>query len=93
MKKEKKSNPIISNFVSLFFDLMKHFIKDFENIRKVKKIDKFDDKFHSLEHLIVKMQEKIDKNRMLLDDMKNRIFWGNVIIVILLILNLFLILR
>ncbi len=93
MKKEKNSNPIISNLVKLFFDLMKHFIQDFENIRKVKKIDKFDNNFHNLEHLIIKMQDKIEKNRMLLDEMKNRIFWGNIIIIILLMLNLFLIIR
>jgi hypothetical protein len=93
MKKEKNSNPIISNLVKLFFDLMKHFIQDFENIRKVKKIDKFDNNFHNLEHLIIKLQDKIEKNRMLLDEMKNRIFWGNIIIIILLMLNLFLIIR
>jgi len=93
MKKEKNSNPIISNLVKLFFDLMKHFIQDFENIRKVKKIDKFDNNFHNLEHLIIKMQDKIEKNRMLLDEMKNRIFWGNIIIIILLMLNLFLIIK
>ncbi len=93
MKKEKSSNPIVSKFVSLIFDLAKHFIKDFENIRKVKKIDKFDDKFHSLEHLIIKMQDKIEKNRMMLDEMKNRILWGNIIIVVLLLLNIFLIVK
>ena len=92
-KNNQNSNPIISNFVSLMFDLFKHFIKDFENIKKVKKIDKFDDKILTLEHLIIKLQDRLQENRMLLEDLKNRVFWGNIVIVVLLLLNLFLIIR
>ena len=92
-KKDKNSNPLISNFISLMFDLLKHFIKDFENIKKVKKIDKFDDKILTLEHLIIKLQGRLQENRMLIEDIKNRVFWGNIVIVLLLLLNLFLIIK
>jgi uncharacterized membrane protein YvbJ len=73
--------------------MIKHFIKDFENMRKVKKIDNFAEKFSSLEHMLIRLENKIQENRKLIEDLKNRILWGNVIIVVLLLIILYDLLR
>jgi hypothetical protein len=88
MKKEierKKANPFLSGIMNIFFDLIKHFIKDAENIRKVKKIDHFDDKFSELEHMFLRLEDKINEYRKQIDDLKNRLLWGNIVIIALLI--------
>lgn len=84
-----KSNLIITGLINASFDVLKHFIKDFENMRKVKKIDKFSDKFSTLEHLLVRLEKRMDENRRQIEDLKNRILWGNIIIIILILINLF----
>ncbi len=87
MKKNKetqKSNPILAGLINMFFEMIKHFIKDFENIRKVKKIDNFSDKFSTIEHMLLRLEDKIQDNRRYIEDLKNRILWGNIIIIILL---------
>ncbi|MCD4817597.1 MAG: hypothetical protein K8S23_02770 [Candidatus Cloacimonetes bacterium] len=88
-----RSNPIIIGFINMFFDLIKHFIKDFENLHKVKKIDKFDKQFSTLEHLVLKLEEKMNENRRQLEDLKSRLMWGNLTIIILVIINIFLIIK
>ena len=97
MKKKQieksRSNPIITGFINMFFDMLKHFIKDFENLRKVKKIDKFAEQFSTLEHLVIKMEKKIEENRHQVEDLKNRLLWGNITIIALLLINIFLIVK
>ena len=89
----QKSSLFLSSIIKLFFDMIKHFIKDFENIRKVKKIDNFADKFSSLEHMLIRLENKIQENRKYIEDLKNRILWGNIIIVVLLLIILYDLLR
>lgn len=92
MKKTRevhKSNPILTTMINAFFDILKHFIKDMDNIRKVKKIDKFSEEFSTLEHLMIRLEKKIEENRHQIEDLKNRIIWGNIIIIVLIILNIF----
>ncbi len=89
----QKSSPLLSSIIKLFFDMIKHFIKDFENMRKVKKIDNIADKFSSLEHMLIRLENKIRENRKLIEDLKTRILWGNIIVVVLLLIILYDLLR
>ena len=73
--------------------MIKHFIKDFENIRKVKKIDHMAEKFSSLEHMLIRLENKIQENRKLIENLKNHIIWGNIIIVALSLIILYVLLR
>jgi hypothetical protein len=98
MKKNKEavhpqSSPIITGLINMFFDMIKHFIKDMENVRKVSKIDKFADQFATLEHIVLKMEAKIEENRRHIEDLKNRLLWGNITIVALIIVTIFLVLN
>ncbi len=83
VSEKQKSNPILSGLINMFFDMIKHFMKDFENIRKVKKIDNMTDKFSSLEHMLVRLEDKIQDNRHQIEELKNRLLWGNIFIIIL----------
>jgi uncharacterized membrane protein (DUF106 family) len=89
-KTEKpKSNPMLSGLINTFFDIVKHFLKDFENMRKVKKIDKFSEEFSTLEHMLLRLEKKMDDNRHHIEDLKARLLWGNVIIIVLILINIF----
>ena len=90
-KKTEKppSNPMVNGLVNTFFDIVKHFIKDFENVRKVKKIDKFSEEFSTLEHMLLRLEKKLDDNRHHIDDLKARLLWGNIIIIVLILINIF----
>jgi len=84
-----RSNPFIAGLIKAFFDIVNHFIRDFDNIRKVKKIDKFSEEFSTIEHLLVKLEKKLNEQRFLIEDLKTRILWGNIVIIILILLNIF----
>ncbi len=84
-----RSNAFVSGLIKAFFDLINHFIKDFDNIRKVKKIDKFSDEFATIEHLLLRLEKKIEEQRFQIEDLKTRILWGNIVIIILILLNIF----
>lgn len=85
----KSSNLLVSGFVSAFFDLVKHFVSDLDNRSKIKKIDRYQEGMQNLEHLIVRLEDKLDQNRREIEDLKNRLMWGNIIIVVLLLINLY----
>ncbi|MDY6914786.1 MAG: hypothetical protein SVM86_00510 [Candidatus Cloacimonadota bacterium] len=88
-KPKPKSNPILNGLVNTFFDIVKHFLKDFENIRKVKKIDKFSEEFFNLEHMLIRLEKKLDDNRHHIEDLKARLLWGNIVIIVLILINIF----
>lgn len=88
-KDTPRSNPFLAGLIKAFFNLVNHFIKDFENVRKVKKIDKFSDDFSTIEHLLIRLEKKLEEQRFQIEDLKTRILWGNIVIIILILLNIF----
>jgi hypothetical protein len=93
-KKEKQNNnPIVNGAISTFFDIVKHFINDMDNSRKIKKIDQYSEKFSTIEHMLIRLEKKLDDNRHYIEDLKNRLLWGNIIIVILILFNIFIIIK
>jgi len=58
-------------------------------VRKVKKIDKFSEEFSTLEHMLLRLEKKLDDNRHHIDDLKARLLWGNIIIIVLILINIF----
>lgn len=80
----KKDSPLLVGLINMFFEMIKHFFKDFENMKKLKKIDSMQDKFASIEHMLVRLEDKIQENRHQIEDLKNRILWGNIVIIVLL---------
>lgn len=85
-----KSSPFLSGLINIFFDMIKHFIKDFDNMRKVKKIDTATEKFSALEHLIIRLEEKLNDNWRVVSELKSKLLWGNVINIALLLVIIYL---
>lgn len=88
-----KSGPILSGLINIFFDMIKHFIRDFENMRKVKKIDTAAEKFSALEHMIIRLEEKIYDNWKITEKLKNKLLLGNVINIALLLVIIYLLIK
>ena len=86
----KKSSPFLSGLINIFFDMIKHFIKDFDNMRKVKKIDSAAEKFSALEHMLIRLEEKINDNWRVIEELKSKLLWGNVINIALLLVIIYL---
>jgi len=85
----KGNNVILAGFVSAFFDIVKHFISDLDNRQKVKKIDKYQEGLQNVEHLIVRLEDKLEQHRRDIENLKNRLMWGNIVIVVLLLICLY----
>ncbi len=85
----RSGNALVNGLVSAFFDIVKQFIRDLDNRQKVKKIDRYQEGLQNLEHLIIRLEEKIEQNRRDLEELKNRLLWGNIIIIVLLLINLY----
>jgi hypothetical protein len=96
MKKKQevqKSNPLVSGLVNTFFEIVKHFMKDFDSMRKIKKIDKYDDQFATMEHMMVRLEEKIRSLRQHVEELKARLLWSNIMIIVLLLIILYELIR
>ena len=89
----KKSSPFLIGLINIFFDMIKHFIKDFENMRKVKKIDTAAEKFSALEHMLIRLEERINDNWKVVEELKNKLLWGNVINILLLLVIIYLLIK
>ena len=85
----KSGNVLVTGFVTAFFDIVKHFINDLDNRQKVKKIDKYQEGLQNVEHLIIRLEDKLEQNRRDIEDLKSRLMWGNIIIIILLLTSLY----
>ena len=88
-KKEKqmdsKSNFLTTNIIKIFFDFVKHIIKDFEQSRSVSKIDKFSEEFSNLEHLVIKLDDKLQENRRMIETLKNQLLREHLILFALIV--------
>jgi predicted ribosome quality control (RQC) complex YloA/Tae2 family protein len=85
----RNGNVLVTGFVTAFFDIVKHFISDLDNRQKVRKIDKYQEGLQNVEHLIIRLEDKLEQNRREIEDLKNRLMWGNIIIIILLLTCLY----
>ncbi|MCD4651069.1 MAG: hypothetical protein K8S56_04695 [Candidatus Cloacimonetes bacterium] len=77
-KKEIESNTLTKTLVSLLFDLLKQVLKNFEQNRSMKKMEKVQDEFATLEHLVVKLEQKIGENHKQINSLKTGLLWLSV---------------
>lgn len=88
-EKQKKENVFVQGLVSTFFEMIKHFIRDFETMKKAKKVDRVSEEFSTLEHMIIKLEKKLEEQHHKLNELKNRILWGNIVIIVLIVITLY----
>jgi hypothetical protein len=86
---KSSSNLLVNGFVTAFFDIIKHFISDLDNRQKVRKLDRYQEGLQNVEHLIVRLEKKLEQNWRDIAELKSRLMWGNIIIIVLLLINLY----
>ncbi len=89
MRKQKEtpeSKPIIAGAVKILFEVIKHFLHDFELNRSAKKFEKYEEQFQTIENMLIKVDEKLQNYRREIADLKTRLLWSNFLLIILLVL-------
>lgn len=89
---ELRSDPVISRFVGLIFEFLKHIINHFELQRSAKKSERLQEQISELENLIIKLDHKSVENSRHLDAIRNKLTWSyvlNILTLALLITTLF----
>lgn len=90
MSKKQEENPqhkpLIAGAVKVLFEIVKHFIHDFEVNRTAKKFEKYSEQFQTIENMLIKLENRLNDYRREIEDLKNRILWSNILLIILLIL-------
>ncbi len=85
-------NKFIPAFIPIVFELMRHFRRDSNHNSNIKKTDKTQEKLGTLEHLMVRLEKKVQLNREVYLKSFNQIrFWlaVNSVILIAIAVKLF----
>jgi len=85
-REEPQSKPIIAGAVKVLFEVIKHFIHDFEINRTAKKFEKYGEQFQTIDNMLLKLENKLQECRREIEDLKNRLLWSNILLIVLLIL-------
>lgn len=85
-KEEPQTKPIIAGAVKILFEVIKHFLRDFDTTRTAKKFEKYGEQFQTLESLLLKMDNRIKEYRREIEELKNRLLWNNIFLIAILIL-------
>ena len=80
-----EENQILKGFVKLIFEVLKHYIHDWDLGRSAKKGDQIGERFDKVDNLLVKLDERVQYYNRQIEELKQRIAIGNILIVVLLI--------
>lgn len=56
-------NRLIPSFIPIFFELMHHFKRDKVHDVNIKRLDKTQEKLATVEHMMVRLEKKVQNNR------------------------------
>jgi hypothetical protein len=82
---KNEGNPLVAGIVKVFFEVVKHFINDFELNRSAKKYDSFGERFDKIDDLLTKMDNTVQQYKSEIEDLKNKILWSNILIIVLVV--------
>jgi predicted ribosome quality control (RQC) complex YloA/Tae2 family protein len=85
-KETPESKPLIAGLVKVLFEVVKHFLNDFEVNRTAKKFEKYGDQFQTIENMLTKLDNKLQDYRREIEELKNRLLWSNILLIILLLI-------
>ncbi len=80
-----KSGKIIEGFAGLGFDLMRHWLHDLKFSKGPGKNDNIERHFSDLEHMLIRLEDRLNENRRIIEDLKAKIYLYGLIIIGLLI--------
>ena len=87
-KKEEmpQHKPLIAGAIKILFEVVKHFIHDFEINRTAKKFEKYSEQYQTIENMLIKLENRLNDYRREIEELKNRLLWSNILLIVLLIL-------
>jgi hypothetical protein len=85
---EKKIKKFLPSVFLLLFELVSHWKRDFSHNTNIKKIDKTTEQLGTIEHMLVRLEKKIQQNRDMVDKLKAQLMISMTINLILLIVIL-----
>jgi hypothetical protein len=85
-RENPESKPLVAGAVKVLFEVIKHFLHDFEINRTAKKFERYSEQFQTLENMLLKADKRIQECRKEIEDLKQRLLWSNVLLVAILIL-------
>jgi hypothetical protein len=65
----------IPTFIPLIIELLRHFRRDAVHNNKIKKFDKTEEKLSSVEHLLVRMEKKLQQQRDDVQKTHSHLYW------------------
>ncbi len=71
----KAFNRFIPTFIPLFFELMRHLRRDASHNNNIRKNDKTTEKLGTLEHMMVRLEKKVQQNRDFYHKNFNQLRW------------------
>jgi hypothetical protein len=80
-----KSGKMLTGLVAMFFDLAKHWIHDVETSTSRSKTDNLKQHFSDIEHMLIRLEDKLNQNRRDIEDLKSKLYICTVIIIGLLV--------
>ncbi|MBM4399334.1 MAG: hypothetical protein FJ041_03255 [Candidatus Cloacimonetes bacterium] len=89
---EKGFKRFLPSFITLAFELYEHWRRDAKQSNNIKKLDKTNDKLSTIEHMLVRLEKKIQTNRDLVDRLRFLLLFSwliNVLLVIIILLKVF----
>jgi type II secretory pathway component PulF len=92
MMPEKNYKKFLPSFLILFFELLSHWKRDFSHNNNLKKMDKTAEQLGTIEHMLVRLEKKIQYNRDLVDKLKTTLYFSmavNLILLIVIFLKVF----
>lgn len=58
-----KYKRLVPTFIPLAFELLRHFVRDFTHNENIRKTDKSTENMANVEHLLVRLEKKMQNNR------------------------------
>lgn len=85
-REDVQSKPLIAGAIKVLFEVVKHFINDFEVNRTAKKFEKYGEQFQTIDNMLLKLENKMQECRREIEELKNRLLWSNILLIALLVL-------
>ena len=89
---EKNIKKFLPSFILLFIELMSHWKRDFSHNSNIKKIDKTTEQLGTIEHMLVRLEKKIQQNRDMVDKLKFQLAFSmlvNLLLLVVILLKVF----
>ena len=67
---EKSFKRYLPSFITIVFELLEHWKRDSAHNSNIKKLDKTSEQLGTIEHMLVRLEKKIQYNRDLVDKLK-----------------------